>query len=181
MPAVMGLMKARGSASAGDGSVVDNEGGGGDGRDKGEHEGGVVAGGLGNGGGGNGANSGGGNSGATAAATLAGGGEGGDGRVGGDRDGGGEGGCGEGGGAGAGATVTVGGCSTVMPRAAEASSAVAPRPETSVLCTTAAAVPAGTSMEAVSSTLPGVITMVTRDASTPASRATFAFSDDVSS
>ena len=70
-----------------------------------------------------------------------------------------------------GATM-VGTSSIVSPSAAEAASAV-PRVEASEVCTSSAAIEAGTAMVAVMRTLAAATRIVTSDLSTPAASATF--------
>ena len=66
----------------------------------------------------------------------------------------------------------VGTSSIVSPSAAEAASAV-PRVEASEVCTSSAAIEAGTAMVAVMRTLEAATRIVTSDSSTPAASATF--------
>ena len=66
----------------------------------------------------------------------------------------------------------VGTSSIVSPSAAEAASAV-PRVEASEVCTSSAAIEAGTAMAAVMRTLAAATRIVTSDLSTPAASATF--------
>ena len=66
----------------------------------------------------------------------------------------------------------VGTSSIVSPSAAEAASAV-PRVEASEVCTSSAAIEAGTAMVAVMRTLAAATRIVTSDLSTPAASASF--------